>query len=170
MDRPLSLTLWTSVFVVSWSVYVGGALVMELVWRPVQEHLPMAQIGVACRWMGRRYRWVALGALVGAGVSGLALRPSVVPDGDAASGAGWAGWALAVCWCILAFTLALLSLVTHPGLHARTRTSMTEAERQAARQQVGRAIRHMDLVLRIDLLVALVALIPTAAVLTTGRW
>ena len=50
-------------FTVEWAVYVGGALFMELVWRPLQRHVPPAQTGVLCNAMGRRYRWLALGSL-----------------------------------------------------------------------------------------------------------
>jgi uncharacterized membrane protein len=71
--------LWTFVHVVSWSTYVGGALVMELVWRPAQQALPPSQTAVACQWMGRRYRWLSLVALLAAGVSGVA-RLDGAPD------------------------------------------------------------------------------------------
>lgn len=163
MDLPVAQTLWGFVHVVSWATYVGGAVVMEFVWRPTQEHLPMSQIGVACQWMGRRYRWVALLALIGAGVSGVAL-VRTGPTGDSVV----TPVILAVCWLVLAATLAMLTFVTHPGLHARTTADMTEPERLAARNQVRLAMRRMDLVLRIDLVIALVALVPAAS-LAGGR-
>lgn len=167
----LGSTLWILCNVASWSVYVGGAVVMEFVWRPAQEHLPMSQIGVACRRMGRRYRWVACFALVGAGTSDIAI-VAVTGNGgaafDATSSYGRTTIALALCWVALVITLSTLTFVAHPGLHVRSSTEMTEAERAESRERVRLAIRRMDLVLRIDLAIALVSLFPAASLVGGG--
>lgn len=149
--------LWSFVHVVSWATYLGGALVMELIWRPAQADLPPSQTAVACQWMGRRYRWIAAGALAGLGLSGAAL----VADGDRSlslsDSYGRTLLAVAILWAVLVVTLASLSFVTHPGLHTRTRVDLTDEQRAAAREAVRRSIVRMDRALRFDLLVGLVA-------------
>ncbi|MBV6506972.1 MAG: hypothetical protein JJLCMIEE_00009 [Acidimicrobiales bacterium] len=165
MDRWA--TVWAFVHVLSWATYMGGALVMEFVWRPAQQHLPPSQTAVACQWMGRRYRWVALAALLGAGSSGAArlvaagqisLSPPVFGDQLALSnGYGRTILATTVLWAVMLGTVGLLSLVAHPALHVRMRSDMTDEEREAARSAVMKAIRRMDIVLRVDLVLAAVA-------------
>lgn len=148
--------LWSYVHVVSWSVYVGGALVMELVWRPAQAAIPPSQTAVACQWMGRRYRWISLFALLAAAASGIA-RLDGSPDLGTARGRLVV--AAAVLWVLLAAILGSLALAAHPALHVRTPATMSEEDRAAARQEVRRAIRRMDLLLRLELTLALVALL-----------
>ena len=117
---------------------------MELVWRPAQRALPAAQTGAVCATMGRRYRWLALGALVVAGATGL---PRV---------AGAVRVSALVCWAALVTIVSYTSARAHPALHARTSADLDPGERAAARAQVARAIRRMDIVLRVELALALV--------------
>ncbi len=145
------------VLLLAWSVYLGGALVMELVWRPAQEGLPMSQIGVACRRMGRRYRWIALSMLGLIGAVGLPL--VLTGDGPLAvstrHGRTVAG--LVACWLVLAALVSGMAFLAHPALHSRTSAGMSPEERERARARVGRSIRRMDVLLRLELGVALVA-------------
>lgn len=158
---------WTLLHVVSWSTYVGGTLVMEFIWRHAQQSLPPSQTAVACQWMGRRYRWIALSALVGAAVSGVArmveadLRSASSPARvlDLSHAYGRTMVAVIVVWFLLVGLLGLLSLLAHPALHVRMSADMTDEERAAARQKVHRAIRRMDLLLRLELGLALLSLL-----------
>lgn len=160
-------TFWAFIHVLSWATYVGGALVMEFIWRPAQQHLPPSQTAVACQWMGRRYRWVALWSLLGAGASGLGRlvasgqmsfsspvfsEPLVLSDSY-----GRTILAATVLWAVMLGTVGLLSLVAHPALHVRMRSDMSDEERTAARSAVMKAIKRMDIVLRVDLVLAAVA-------------
>lgn len=146
------------VVLLAWSVYLGGALVMELVWRPAQAGMPMSQIGVACQVMGRRYRWIALSMLGVIGVVGLALVPGRPPDAvTLATGFGRTLAALAVCWLALVVLVTGMAFLAHPALHYRTGVSMSPEERAQARERVARSIRRMDRMLRLELGVALVA-------------
>jgi uncharacterized membrane protein len=156
--------LWTFVHVVSWSTYVGGALVMELVWRPAQQALPPSQTAVACQWMGRRYRWLSLVALLAAGVSGVA-RLDGAPD--LGTSRGRLVVLVVVLWALLLGVLGLLAVAAHPALHVRTPATMSEDDRAAARQEVRRAIRRMDLLLRLELTLALIALLAGVLLRTT---
>lgn len=149
--------LWSFVHSVSWATYLGGALVMELIWRPAQEDLPPSQTAVACQWMGRRYRWIAAAALAGLGISGLGLLASGDASLSLSGSYGRTVLAVGILWIALVATLVALSFVTHPGLHARTSTDMTDEQRAAAREAVRRSIVRMDRALRFDLLVGLIA-------------
>lgn len=143
---------------VAWSVYLGGALVMELVWRPAQEHMPMSQIGVACQLMGRRYRWVALTMLSVIAVVSLTLLPGRAPETLVISSSfGRTILVLVICWFLLVALVGSMAFFAHPALHVRMPSHLDPEARAAARAEVGRAIRRMDLILRMELVVALVA-------------
>lgn len=148
---------WTLLHVVGWSTYVGGALVMEFVWRPAQDAMPQSQIAVACRWMGRRYRWIAACSLAVLAVSGVGLAARSEHQLTLSTSWGRTACALVLVWLALAATLGAITFHGHPSLHTRMRADLPEEERRAAREQVRRAIGRMDLLLRIDLALALVA-------------
>ena len=161
--------LWAYLGLLAWAVYLGGELVMELVWRPVQEHLPMAQIGVACQQMGRRYRWIALTMLVvtgvAAGASLVAREPGV--SLSPADPYGRTLLLLGVCWMTLLGIVGLMAFLAHPALHVRMASDLDPAARAIARERVARAIWRMDRCLRAELVVALLATF-VAATLTVG--
>ena len=171
-------TFWTFVHAMSWSVYVGGAVVMEFVWRPAQQALPPSQTAVACQWMGRRYRWVASAALLAAGLSGAARlfesgylsasRPWFRAPLTLSDGYGRTMLVLVVLWLALLTTVTMLTFIAHPALHTRMAADLTDQERRAARERVARAIRRMDRILRFDLYVALVALLLGASLSSGG--
>ncbi len=125
-------TLWKLAHALGWSVHLGGALVMEFVWRPAQKGMPQSQIGVACQWMGRRYRWISAVALATIGVSGLAM----LVDGDRSLSLGEpygrTMLLLVMLWVALAVVLGVLSSSAHPGLHARIPSGASDEERKAA--------------------------------------
>ncbi len=173
---------WASVLAgfhgLCWATYVGGALVMEFVWRPAQQDLPGAQTAVACQRMGLRYRWIALASLLGVAVSGVGLlfeaghlatsAPVVRESLSLSAGYGRTMAALGVVWVALMANLALLTFIAHPGLHVRMTTDLTESEMRRAREKVGRAIRRMDRVLRFDLGLALLAMLLGASLPSGG--
>lgn len=148
---------WTFLHVVGWSTYIGGALVMELIWRPAQNAMPQSQIAVACQWMGHRYRWIAALSLAALAVSGVGLLATSDHELTLSTSWGRTTWALILVWVALAATLAAIAFYGHPSLHTRMRADLTDDERRAAREQVRRGIRRMDVLLRIDLALALVA-------------
>ena len=134
-------------FTVEWAVYLGGALFMELVWRPLQRHVPPAQTGVRCQSMGRRYRWMAftcLGLIAATGVAWRAVGgPATV----------WQTAALAGAWIVLVVLVASMGLLVHPLSHARLRPGEDRAELRVRRL---RSIRVMDVLLRVELACALI--------------
>lgn len=161
--------LWTYLGLLAWAVYLGGALVMELVWRPVQEHLPMAQIGVACQQMGRRYRWVALTMLMTTGAAAVADLVARAPDVSLSPDDpyGRTVLVLGVCWVTLVGIVGLMAFLAHPALHVRMASDLDPEARAVARARVARAIARMDRCLRAELIVALVTTF-VVATLTVG--
>src|SRR5674476_969182 len=122
---------------------------MELVWRPVQRDIPPSQIGAMCRWMGRRYRWLGLGALGLAAVTWLSWRGLggtvlLASRPAAAVPPAASGW-----------PVAAMGVLLHPRSHARWRAGAHAADAAAARRRKVRALRTMDVLLRVELAVAL---------------
>ena len=162
--------VWTFGHVVGWAVYVGGAIVMEWVWRPAQAHLPAAQTAEACRRMGRRYRWLALGSLVAIGATGWA-RMAEDDSGPSLSldhAYGRTLWALVGMWVALLALVAVLAVVAHPALHRRVPSELDTTQIAASREEVRRAITRMDRVLRADLVVVLIAALLGASLAAGG--
>lgn len=151
----MTRTVLGYLFTVEWAVYVGGALFMELVWRPLQRHVPPGQTGAMCLAMGRRYRWLALACL--ALIAGTAVAWSAA-GGDLAAGSGnrsaapWSTAALGAAWAVLVGLVVVMGLLVHPRSHARSRRGQDEGEVRRRRLQ---AIRLMDVLLRVELAVAL---------------
>lgn len=162
----LSLTF---LHVIGWAAYAGGAVIMEVAWRPAQAHIPPSQVNVVCGTMGRRYRWLALASLGLIAATGVALlveagyispsapvfRPPLTLD----TAYGRTMLALAVCWVALVTLVSAMAMATHPALHVRTSPSMSEEDRQVARESLRLAIRRMDALLRTELALTGVALL-----------
>lgn len=144
--------------IAGWALYVGGALSMELIWRPAQEAIPPSQINVVCQRMGRRYRWIALGALALIAASALG---QLARSGEAPAllslGHPYGRTVLvsALGWGVLVAVVVTLAVVAHPALHVRMDGSASQEERARTRAAVAVAIRRMDHLLRFDLAVAL---------------
>ncbi len=164
----------------SWAVYLGGLLVMEFVWRPVQRHLPPAQTGVVCQKMGRMYRWLSLGALgivaltcfawhgVASPTYGAAGAHSVAQGGLPA--VGWAAWLGLASLVILASLVFGMGLALHPTSHKRAAASVDTEGAAANRERRLRAIRFMNIALRAELVIALGATAVAALPGHVGAW
>ncbi|MCL4414061.1 MAG: hypothetical protein ACYCUF_00470 [Acidimicrobiales bacterium] len=139
---------------IGWAAYLGGALVMELVWRPLQRDLPPGQTGVLCQRMGRRYRWVALFALGVAGASWIAAR---LAGNAPVSVAPWQVVLAGASWAALASLVLAMGALVHPLSHLRSRAGASSEERAAARARRLRAMRLMNAMLRVELCIALLA-------------
>lgn len=140
----------------AWALYLGGTMAMELVWRPVQRYLPPGQVNVVCQKMGRRYRWIALGSLA---VAGAALAPDLRQPHLWSSSYGRTVCAGFACWLLLAAGVLTMTLRAHPALHRRHEADLSADERAAARERTRRAIRRMDVLLRSEIALALVAVL-----------
>lgn len=163
--------LLASLHTVGWAVYFGGAASMELLWRPAQEEIPPSLVNVVCQRMGRRYRWIALAALALIGATGLAQLAEadlLTPGSFSPSDRYGRTLLLATLgWSALVAIVVTLAIVAHPALHVRTSGEATPEERAASRAAVARAIRRMDVFLRLDLAVG-AATVLCAASLSLG--
>lgn len=159
MDAPLITMLLASVHALAWSIYVGGAIIMELVLRYAQGSMRPSQVAIVCQRAGNRYRWISFFCLVLLLATGLALAGPIVTGSPEAI----VLVALGAIWLALAAILALLSFYIHPEMHIRVSSSMTEEEVRQERQRVGRAIVRMDITVRIELGLALFAVLLGAA-------
>lgn len=153
---------------IGWSVYAGGAITMEWVLRYAQRTMPPSQVAVVCKRSGGRYRWFGLVSLLVIGLTGLGM----VLRTDDADLAGRVGsprlsladpygrtlLLLAIAWFVLAAAVAAMAFWLHPAQAKRSPAEATPEAIQRERERVGRAIRLMDRVLKLELAVSLFAL------------
>ncbi|MBT4162065.1 MAG: DUF2269 family protein [Gammaproteobacteria bacterium] len=154
------------VHVFAWSIYVGGAICMEFVLNYAQQSMKPSQTAVVCEFSGKRYRWwsfLCLLALLATG-SLMALRAGWSLD----STQGVAVILLVVFWITQMTTLGLLTFRFHPDMHARLDTSMTQEEMKRERARVGVAIVRMAATVRIELAVAVLAMLTGASLHTVA--
>jgi|TARA_Y100000310_G_scaffold102141_2_gene100309 uncharacterized membrane protein len=143
----------------AWSVYVGGAVTMELVLRYAQKFMRPSQVAIVCQAAGRTYRWWSLVALLVLMASGIPMALGQPHGFDLTTTFGLLVWMLGGVWLLQVFILALLSFRVHPDMHARMDVSLSKEEMQRERQRVGVAIRRMDQLLRLELAGCIVAVL-----------
>lgn len=157
--QPFWVLIVSTVHGLAWSVYVGGAICMELVLRYAQKFMKPSQVAVVCQKSGRRYRWWSLFCLLALLVSGILLANRDGASYDPRTIAGFALWGLIGLWAVQMFILGLLSFRIHPDMHARLTTDMTPEQMKIERARVGVAISRMDTTVRIELFCAIVAVL-----------
>lgn len=158
-------TALSTIHALAWSVYVGGAICMEGVLRYAQNFMKPSQTAHVCEWSGKRYRWwsaVCLTILMATGIpltflTGLHETPYLLVV-----------LLLVGLWVVQVAVLVLLTFRVHPDMHARLLPSMSKEEMQVERARVGLAIVRMDRTVRIELAVAVVAMLAGSA-LHLGR-
>lgn len=128
---------------------------MEFVLRYAQASMRGSQVAIVCQKAGHRYRWWSGLCLALLLVTGIPLAGPIVPG----SNEGIVVMVLGGVWLLLVLILALLSFYIHPELHIRVSPSMSEDEVAEERRRVGRAIVRMDITVRIELGLALLAML-----------
>ena len=152
---------------IGWSVYAGGPITMEWVLRYAQRTMPPSQVAVVCQRAGHLYRWFSLAALAATGVTGamlwlrldnaaLAARPRH-PRMSLGDPYGRTLLVLAIDWAVLVGLVSAMAFWLHPDQARRSRPHMTPEEIQQERARVGRAIKQMELVLRSEFVLSIVA-------------
>lgn len=146
----------TSVHVAATALYLGGAVTMEFVLRHAQRELPGPQTAVTCQVSGRMWRWWAQGALALAGVSfAVSTRMAGPPPGMVL--------VYILVWSSLVAVLVLLSYRAHPALARKIPPGASAEERSSSREELKKAIARMDRLLRLELgLATLLTLISAA--------
>lgn len=152
-------TVLAAIHIMSWSIYVGGAICMELVLRHAQNYMRPSQIAVVCQNAGLKYRWWSLVCLILLLVTGILLAQKHPQSFDAATTRGLLTIGLCVLWLLQILILAFLSFRVHSDMHLRVSPSMTAEEIQTERQRVAAAIVHMDITVRVELACALIAML-----------
>lgn len=165
---------------IGWSVHVGGAVTMEWVLRYAQRTMPPSQVGVVCQRAGHRYRWFALASVTVVGITGLAM---VIRLDEAdligrtgtdhltlSSAYGRTLALLALAWAVIFAAVAAMAFVLHPAQARRSLPDATKEEVQQERQRVWRAIRRMEVALRTELVVSLVAMALGASLVHGGMF
>ena len=171
-------TLLGTVHALAWATYVGGALTMDFILRFAQKTMPPSQVGVVCKKSGGRYRWVALGALLVIGLTGLIMVLST-SDSDLAGRVGDPRLSLSdsygrtlllltITWLLALAAVSAMAFVLHPAQAKRSKPDMTKDEIQAERERIGRAIKRMDRVLRFELYLSIVSVLLGASLHAGG--
>lgn len=161
-------TLIAWIHILAWAVYLGGAIAMEFILRHAQSFMRGSQVAVVCQNSGRKYRWLSFVCLLLLLVTGL-MRAGITESTESTEITettllySFLLFSIVLIWVLLLGILGLLSFHIHPEMHLRVSPSMTEQEVTIERQRVGVAIRQMDIWVRIELLLALLATLAGAA-------
>ncbi len=151
------------VFGMGWSVYLGGALVMAWVWRPLQKGLPPGQTGILCLKMGRIYKYLALASLglvaLSWAVLGLIDHHGVLVGTNGVFEVGLSGLVRgivgATIWLALVGFVLVMGVFLHPSSHIRAETTQGEAGREKMKEMRLKSISRMNRVLKAELATAL---------------
>jgi uncharacterized membrane protein len=156
-------TMLIAIHAMSWSIYVGGSICMELVLRHAQDYMRPSQIAVVCQNSGMKYRWWSLGCLILLLATGVLLAQKHPDSFNAESARGLITISMCVLWLVQILILAFLSFRVHPEMHLRVSSAMTEEQIQKERKRVGAAIVQMDITVRLELGCALLAMLVGAS-------
>lgn len=156
---PLWSTVITTLHALGWAIYVGGAITMELVLRYAQDFMRPSQTAVVCQFSGKRYRWWSFYCLLVLLVTGIALEMTEPMPFDLSTTRGLTVWALCGLWIMQIGVLGLLAFWIHPAMHARLSSDMTGEQMRRERERVGVAIKRMDRTVRLELCIALAAML-----------
>ncbi len=153
---------------------------MEWVLRYAQRTMPPSQVAVVCKNAGQRYRWFGLVSLLLVGLSGLfmVLR---LDDAELAARAGRPELSLTdsygltlvlltAAWVVLLAAVSAMAFWLHPAQAKRSRPHMTEEEVRVERARVGTAMKRMEKVLRLELVVTIAAVALGASLHVGGLW
>lgn len=134
---------------------------MEFVLNYAQQSMRPSQTAVVCEFSGKRYRWWSFLCLLTLLATGglMAIRSDWTMD----SSQGLAVILLVVFWGIQMVILGLLTFRFHPDMHARLETWMSEEEMKRERARVGVAIVRMARTVRVELAVAVLAMLTGAS-------
>lgn len=155
--------------VLAFALYVGGLFYMEAVLSPAQAAIAPAQGAVVSRKAGDRQAIVAWSCLLVIVVTGvLRLDRAGMLDtsgtfflnsGIASSGYGKTIFTLFGLWLVLVILGAVMTFMLRPILVGKIQPTLPAAEQKKRQQRMVSAARAMGIVMRIDLLVALVAVV-----------
>lgn len=149
------------------AVYIGGAVAMELVLSPAQKAIPPAQAQVMGQKSADRFLWLVWGSLAVIIVSGalrlwrLGFFQSDFPFIEDTLGLdvsyGRTFWALFLCWILLVVNGLIITFILRPRLAGRMSSGVTAARAAATQDVKIQAARHVEILTRVDIGIALLA-------------
>jgi uncharacterized membrane protein len=157
--NPRWETVLSSIHVLGWSIYVGGAICMEVVLRYAQNYMKPSQVAIVCQQSGKRYRWWSFVCLMLLFATGMPMAMTSSAVFDPSSFYGRVILVLFSLWILQLALLAVLTFIIHPDMHTRVLASMSAAQIKEERARVGIAITRMDHTVRIELTCAIFALL-----------
>ncbi len=142
------------------ATYIGGAVAMEFVLNPAQRTIPPAQAQVMGQKSADRFLWLVWGSLVFIIVTGLlrVWRSGRFDDFfDWGIGYGRTLSAMLLIFILLVINGLLITFVLRPRLAGKMQAGVT-AQRVAARQDTQmQAARYVEILTRVDIVLALIA-------------
>ncbi|MDP6374995.1 MAG: hypothetical protein QGH42_10685 [Kiritimatiellia bacterium] len=159
------------------ATYVGGAVAMEFILGPAQRAIPPAQAQVMGEKTAERFLllvWISLVLIFLTGVWRLYLRGYI--GGDALFNApltlefayGRTAFALFLVWLILVINGALITFVFRPRLTSRMSAGVSQTQAQGSRDSMMAAVQWIEWLTRIDLVLALLAVLLGASLIWGG--
>jgi uncharacterized membrane protein len=176
----LQTVIWSFLHVVAIAVYVGGAVAMEWVLGPAQRAIPPAQAQIMGEQTSRRFLllvWIALAAIFITGVLRLIRRQLIVAEWPPFQmpltldfSYGRTMLVMVVIWLLLVVNGALITFLYRPRLLGRLAPGAGAAQVAADRQARIRAAGRIQTIVRVDLVLALVAVLFGVSLRLGGVW
>jgi uncharacterized membrane protein len=157
--------LYQALHDLAFAVYIGGLFYAEIVLTPAAASVAPAQAAVVMRKAGDRQMiiaWVSLLTILITGILRLGHMQLLEFPGtfflnpDIASGSyGQTIFTMFGLWCVLAGLGLVMTFVLRPLLTGKIDPTLPEAARERRQQRMVGAARWMSIVMRADLLVAI---------------
>lgn len=158
--------LYQALHDLSFAVYVGGLFYAEIVLAPAASAVAPAQSAVVSRKAGDRQMiisWIALLTILVTGILRLSYMHVLAYPGTffllptiASSAFGQTTFAMFGLWCVLVALGLVSTFVLRPALVGKIDPTLSQAERERHQERMMSAARWMSIVMRTDLLVAVI--------------
>lgn len=175
----MKFMLVTSAFLHDLAVatYVGGAIAMEFILGPAQRSIPPAQAQVMGEKTSERFLlivWISLILILLTGVWRFYLKGLMggatffVPPLTLEFAYGRTALGLFVVWIVLAVNGALITFVFRPRLTSRMAAGVSQSQAASGRDSMMAAATWIEWLTRIDLALALLAVLLGASLVWGG--
>jgi len=158
--------LYQALHDLAFAVYIGGLFYAEIVLAPAASAVAPAQSAVVSRKAGDRQMiisWTALLVILVTGILRLGYMHLLAFTGTffllpatASSSFGQTIFAMFGLWCVLIALGLVMTFVLRPALVGKIDPTLPQAERERRQERMMSAARWMPIVMRVDLLVAVI--------------
>jgi len=159
------------------ATYFGGAVAMEFILAPAQKAIPPAQAQVMGEKTSERFLlmvWVSLFLIFVTGIMRLYFKgligfdPVFIPPLTLDYGYGWTVFLLFLVWLVLVINGALITFVFRPRLTGKMAAGVSQTQAASARDSMMQAATWIERLTRIDLGLAVLAILLGASLLRGG--